>query len=116
MRKIIGTRGSGKTTKLVKKALLSKGVILTNSERRKTDILMLMSKLDQKGNSVLYYENRVFVATKHIDLEEIKSLGSPIFIDDTEQVLQTLFNNNLECFTISIDTQKPITITLEELL
>lgn len=86
MKKIIGTRGSGKTTKLIKQAAKENSVIMTATNRQAENVRKRADELDLTV-SVTSVENIISGSV----LESL-IIKNGIFIDDVELVLTRILS------------------------
>lgn len=93
MKKIIGTRGSGKTTKLIKQATKENSVIMTATNRQAENV---RKQADEFGLtvSVISFENIINGnGIKRGSVLDLCVQKNGIFIDDADLVLTRIFSD-----------------------
>lgn len=93
MKKIIGTRGSGKTTKLIKQAAKENSVIMTATNRQAENV---RKQADELGLTVSVTSVENIISGNDIKRGSVLDLciqKNGIFIDDADLVLTRIFSD-----------------------
>ena len=97
MKMIIGNRGTGKTTELIKRAIEAKGILVVSSFNVKTKIEEFYPELKDRICTFLNYSK--FILGRKV----------PIFIDDFDLFLKREFND----ITIAINQPEELILLSE---